>query len=183
MLYINVLIEALYPFHLHRGTVCLRVCLCLATDQKYSWEHVERQGCTEHAQMLSTGRWAQCYRYLHLFLCCLLSFSLTSFIMQIEHFAGNPPLPPTSKTNTILFPHLSSTYTYSEEQHQHLVFSPCFSNRTALILLDKGWESQENISVCAHVHTHGHTGISQATIHLHSPVQQNKHCSEKMQNM
>lgn len=104
MLCINFLIEVLYPFHLHRGTVCLRVCLCLATDQKYSWEHVERQDCTEHAQMLSTGRWAQCYRYLHPFLWCLLSvfcpFSLTSFIMQIEHFAGNPP-PPKDKHNLI----------------------------------------------------------------------------------
>lgn len=71
---------------------------------------------------------------------------------------------PPRKKPIILFPQLSSTYTYLEEQHQHLVFSPCFSNRTALILLDKGWESQENISVCAHVHTHRHTGISRATI-------------------
>lgn len=70
------------------------------------------------------------------------------------------------KTNVILFPHLSSTYTYSEEQHQHLVFSPCFSERTALILLDKGWESQENISACALVHIRRHTEISHATICL-----------------
>lgn len=87
MLCIYFLIEALYPFTFTAG-LCAYVCafacvrLCLATDQKYSWEHVERKDWTEHAQMLSTGRWAQCYRYLYLFLLCVpsLLFSHCHFL-------------------------------------------------------------------------------------------------------
>lgn len=102
-------------------------------------------------------------------------FSVTSFMMLIQHLAGNFPPPP--KTSIILFPHVSSTYTYSEEQHQHLVFSPCFSERTALILLDKGWESQENISACAHVHIRRRTEISHAISVYTGTVKQTTHHS------
>lgn len=86
-----------------------------------------------------------------------------------------------AKTNLILFPHLSSTYAYSEEQHQHLVFSPCFSERAALILLDKGWESQENISACAHVHICRHAEIKAVPLSADTgAAQQNTHHSENM---
>lgn len=42
-------------------------------------------------------------------------------------------------------------HTFIEGEHQQLEFVFSFSKKTALILPDKGWESQENIS--AHTHT------------------------------
>lgn len=55
---------------------------------------------------------------------------------------------------------LTHTHTYIEGEHQQLVFSLCFSRRAALILPDKGWESQENIST----HTNTRAEMCHATI-------------------
>lgn len=49
--------------------------------------------------------------------------------------------------------HFHWSHTHTEGEHQQLVFSLCFSKRAALILLDKGWESQENISTHTHTYT------------------------------
>lgn len=49
----------------------------------------------------------------------------------------------------------------------------CFSRKAALILLDKGWESQENISV--HTNSYTHNEICHSTIHLWTCMQQNTH--------
>ena len=125
--------------------------------------------------MLSTGRWAQCYRYLHpsfpLFSVLPL---ITSFLLHVYwsiHYAGNDHLlqsmkkstclqnPPQTHSLSVTHTHTRThthfytlTHTQSEGEHQQLVFSLCFFTRAALILLDKGWESQENI--IAHTHTH-----------------------------
>ena len=148
--------------------------------------------------MLSTGRWAQCYRYLHpsfpLFSVLPL---ITSFLLHVYwsiHYAGNDHLlqsmkkstclqnPPQTHSLSVTHTHTRThthfytlTHTQSEGEHQQLVFSLCFFTRAALILLDKGWESQENI--IAHTHTHTHSEMCHAAIHLHTDMCRKIHIS------
>lgn len=76
----------------------------------------------------------------------------------------NPPPP-----HGFSLPH-THTHTYIEGEHQQLVFSLCFSRRAALILPDKGWESQENISTHKHAcrnvprHYHSRTAHSYTSV-------------------
>lgn len=73
---------------------------------------------------------------------------------EVKHMLAQS-IPPPSR----FLPH-THTHTYIEGEHQQLVFSLCFSRRAALILPDKGWESQENIST----HTNTRAEMCHATI-------------------
>lgn len=147
----------------------------LETHQENSWKHVEREDTTGHAQMFSTGRWAPCYRYLHLvflsFVHPLHFYWFTQFFClfviecEVKHMLAQSTPPPTPQS---LFP--THMHTHIEGEHQQLVFSLCFSKRAALILPDKGWESQENISTHTHPcrnvqhHYESHTAHSYTSV-------------------
>lgn len=74
---------------------------------------------------------------------------------EVKHMLAQSIPPPLTVS-----PSHTHTHTYIEGEHQQLVFSLCFSRRAALILPDKGWESQENIST----HTNTRAEMCHATI-------------------
>ena len=145
------------------------------------------QQVAEHS---ATGTCIPLFLSLVFFLSSLLSFCMftdlsITLVMTIcyrawrkAHACRIPPKLTLSVTHTHTRTHThfyTLTHTQSEGEHQQLVFSLCFFTRAALILLDKGWESQENI--IAHTHTHTHSEMCHAAIHLHTDMCRKIHIS------
>lgn len=146
-------------------TEFMRVCECVATLSNRPGIFLETRGARGNNWACSTALNRSLSTELHVpaswlaLLCAHPSF-LQIYPKKIficyrawsKAHAGTINPPPSR-----FLPH---THTYIEGEHQQLVFSLCFSRRAALILPDKGWESQENIST----HTNTRAEMCHATI-------------------
>lgn len=142
----------------------MRVCECVATLSNRPGIFLETRGARGNNWVCSTALNRSLSTELHVPASCLallcahpsflLIYPKNSFVTErkVKHMLAQSIHPP---------PHgFSLTHTHIEGEHQQLVFSLCFSRRAALILPDKGWESQENIST----HTNTRAEMCHATI-------------------
>lgn len=149
-------------------TEFMRVCECVATLSNRPGIFLETRGARGNNWACSAALNRSLSTELHVpaswlaLLCAHPSFLLIypkkiSFVTEreVKHMLAQSIPPPLTVS-----PSHTHTHTYIEGEHQQLVFSLCFSRRAALILPDKGWESQENIST----HTNTRAEMCHATI-------------------